>query len=217
VSTRDQNPDAQHNALKAAGCDEVFIDKAAGKLARRPELERALLSANRAGDQLVITKLDRLGRSLEHLIELSKQLQDRGVDLVVLDQGIDTSTAVGRLFFQIIGAIAEFEQALTSERTMDGLAAARARGRTGGQKPKLGTRQVKLAREMYDELGEDGKRAYTVAQIAAEFGVSRPTIYRHLAGTAGSQTSGASGQGSSSSASGSRNGRSSPGSKRGKK
>ena len=167
VSTRDQNPDAQHDALTAVGCDEVFIDKASGKLAQRPELERALLSANRSGDQLVITKLDRLGRSLEHLIELSRQLQDRGVDLVVLDQGIDTSTAVGRLFFQIIGAIAEFEHALMSERTMDGLAAARARGRTGGQKPKLGARQIKLARAMYDELGEDGKRAYTVAQIAA--------------------------------------------------
>jgi DNA invertase Pin-like site-specific DNA recombinase len=129
----------------------------------------------------VITKLDRLGRSLEHLIELSNQLQAKQVDLVVLDQGIDTSTAVGRMFFQILGAIAEFEHSLMSERTMDGLVAARARGRTGGQKPKLGPRQVKLAREMYEELGEDGKRKYTVAQIAAEFGVTRPTIYRHLA------------------------------------
>jgi DNA invertase Pin-like site-specific DNA recombinase len=183
VSTRDQNPEAQHDALQAAGCDEIFIDKASGKLASRPELDKALLSANRSGDQLVVTKLDRLGRSLEHLIELAKLLQDRGVDLVVLDQGIDTSTAVGRLFFQIIGAIAEFEHALMSERTMDGLAAARARGRTGGQKPKLGPRQVKLARQMYDETGEDGKRKHTVAQIAAEFGVSRPTIYRHLAKT----------------------------------
>ena len=117
-----------------------------------------MLSANRAGDQLVVTKLDRLGRSLEHLIELSSSSRSAAVDLVVLDQGIDTSTAVGRLFFQIIGAIAEFEHALMSERTMDGLAAARARGRTGGQKPKLGPRQVKLAREMYDETGEDGKR-----------------------------------------------------------
>jgi DNA invertase Pin-like site-specific DNA recombinase len=89
VSTRDQHPEAQHDALRAAGCDAVFIDKASGKLARRPELDRALLSANRKGDQLVITKLDRLGRSLEHLIELSKDLQTRGVDLVVLDQGID--------------------------------------------------------------------------------------------------------------------------------
>jgi len=186
VSTRDQHPEAQHDALIAAGCDEIFIDKASGKLTRRPELDDALLSANRKGDQLVITKLDRLGRSLEHLIELSKLLQTRGVDLVVLDQGIDTSTPVGRLFFQIIGAIAEFEHALMSERTIDGLAAARARGRTGGQKPKLGPRQVKLAREMYEETGKDGKRAHTVAQIAAEFDVSRPTIYRHLAKAADS-------------------------------
>ena len=139
VSTRDQHPEAQHDALVAAGCDEVFIDKASGKLARRPEL-----------------------------------------DLVVLDQGIDTSTAVGRMFFQILGSIAEFEHALMPERTLDGLAAARARGRTGGQKPKLGARQVILARQMYEEVAEDGKRRYTVAQIAAEFGVTRPTIYRHL-------------------------------------
>jgi DNA invertase Pin-like site-specific DNA recombinase len=131
----------------------MFIETASGKLSSRPQLEKALLMANREGDQLVVTKLDRLGRSLEHLIELSKLLQSRGVDLVVLDQGIDTSTAIGRLFFQIIGAIAEFEHALMSERTRDGLAAARARGRTGGQKPKLGPRQKKLAREMYDEVG----------------------------------------------------------------
>src|SRR5207237_4293341 len=134
----------------------------------------------RAGDGLVISKLDRLGRSLEHLIELSKDLQSRGVDLVVLDQGIDTSTAVGRMFFQILGAIAEFEHALMSERTRDGLEAARARGRTGGQKPKLTHRQAKIAQGMYDEVGPDGRRPYTVAQIAAEFGVSRPTIYRHI-------------------------------------
>jgi DNA invertase Pin-like site-specific DNA recombinase len=182
VSTREQHPEAQHDALAAAGCEKVFTDKASGKLARRPGLEKALLIA-REGDQLVVTKLDRLGRSLEHLIELSKELQSRGVDLVVLDQGIDTSTPVGRLFFSIIGAIAEFEHALMSERTMDGLAAARARGRTGGQKPKLGPRQVRLARQMYDEVGADGKRRYTVAQIAAEFGVTRPTIYRHLTKT----------------------------------
>lgn len=180
VSTRDQNPAAQHNALTAAGCDQVYIDKASGKLAARPELDKALLSANRKGDRLVVTKLDRLGRSLEHLIALSNLMQDRGVDLVVLDQGIDTSTPVGRMFFQILGSIAEFEHALMSERTRDGLEAARARGRTGGQKPKLGPRQVALVQAMYGELAEDGKRRYTVAQIAAEFGVTRPTIYRHL-------------------------------------
>jgi len=112
----------------------------------------------------VITKLARLGRSLEHLIDLSAQLQEQGVDLVVLDQGIDTSTAVGRMFFQILGAIAEFEHALMSERTLDGLAAARARGRTGGQKAKLTPRQAKIAREMYEEVGPDGRRLHTVAR-----------------------------------------------------
>jgi hypothetical protein len=111
----------------------------------------------------VVTKLDRLGRSLEHLIDLSKGLQANGVDLVVLDQGIDTSTAIGRMFFQILGAIAGFEHALMSERTIDGLAAAQARGRTGGQKPKLTPRQARIAQQMYDETGPDGKRRYTVA------------------------------------------------------
>ncbi len=179
VSTTDQNLDAQRDALQAAGCDEVLVDKASGKLASRPELDKALLVA-REGDQLVVTKLDRLGRSLEHLIALSNDLQARGVDLVVIDQGIDTSTAVGRMFFQILGAIAEFEHALMAERTRDGLAAARARGRTGGQRPKLSPRQARIAQEMYDQTGPDGRRTHTVAEIAAEFSVSRPTIYRHL-------------------------------------
>jgi len=179
VSTRDQNPDGQHDALHAAGCDEILVDKASGKLASRPKLDEALRTS-RKGDQLVVTKLDRLGRSLEHLMALSKQLQAKQVDLVVLDQGIDTSTAVGRMFFQILGAISEFEHALMSERTRDGLDAARARGRTGGQKPKLTARQAKIAQDMYDELGADGRRAHTVQQIADEFAVTRPTIYRHL-------------------------------------
>jgi DNA invertase Pin-like site-specific DNA recombinase len=100
--------------------------------------------------------------------------------MVVLDQGIDTSTAISRMFFQILGAIAEFEHALMSERTRDGLAAARTRGRAGGQKPKLTPRQAKIAQAMYDELGADGRHAHTVQQIADEFGVTRPTIYRHL-------------------------------------
>jgi DNA invertase Pin-like site-specific DNA recombinase len=137
VSTREQHPASQHDALTAAGCERIFTDLVSGKLARRPELDKALMVA-REGDQLVATRLDRLGRSLENLIDLSKQLQAKKVDLVVLDQNIDTSTSLGRMFFQILGAIAEFEGALASERTRDGLAAARARGRTGGQKPKLG-------------------------------------------------------------------------------
>jgi DNA invertase Pin-like site-specific DNA recombinase len=179
VSTRDQHPEGQDDALRAAGCDQVFIDKASGILAHRPELDNALRTA-RDGDQFVITKPDRLGRSLEHLIELSGQLQLGGIDLVVLDQGIDTSTAVGRMFFQILGSIAEFEHALMSARTRDGLAAARARGRVGGPKLKLRPRQAELARQMHNQVDDDGKSRWTVAQIAAEFGVSRPTIYRNL-------------------------------------
>ncbi len=179
VSTREQHPEAQNDALAAAGCDRVFVDKITGKLASRPELDKALMVL-REGDQLVITKLDRLGRSLANLIELSRWLNEHGVDLVVLHQGIDTSTAIGRMFFHILGAIAEFEHELLSERTRDGLEAARARGRTGGQKPKLRPRQIALARQMYEETGDDGKRKHTVQQIADELGVSRPTVYRAL-------------------------------------
>lgn len=183
VSTREQHPESQHDALTDAGCDRIFVDRISGKLASRPQLDVALTML-RAGDQLVITRLDRLGRSLGHLIALSEQLRDGGVELVVLQQGIDTSTALGRMFFQMIGAIAEFEASLLSERTKDGLEAARARGRTGGQRPKLGKRQAHLARLMYEEVDLTGRRLHTVEQIAAEFGVSRPTIYRYLAKTA---------------------------------
>ena len=180
VSTRDQNPDGQRDALEAAGCDEVFIDKASGKLASRPQLDKALLVAARAGDQLVVTKLDRLGRSLEHLIALSTQLQARGVDLVVLDQGIDTSTAVGRMFFQILGAIAEFEHALMSERTRDGLDAARARAHEGPEAQAHATSDEERAGDVRRARRGWAPRARTVQQIADEFGVTRPTIYRHL-------------------------------------
>jgi DNA invertase Pin-like site-specific DNA recombinase len=179
VSTRDQNPDAQEDALKTAKCDRIFVDKASGKLASRPELDKALIAA-REGDEFVITKLDRLGRSLKNLIELSDRLRAQKVNLVVIDQGIDTSTPAGRMFFQILGAIAEFEHAMIVERTRDGLEAARARGRKGGRKQALKPRQVKLAQEMYDELGDDGKRKHTVQDIANELGVARTTIYRYL-------------------------------------
>ena len=181
VSTRDQNPSAQHDALTKAGCDPIFVDKRSGKLASRPELDKALMVA-RDGDQFVVTRLNRLGNSLRNLLELTEQLQQRGIDLVVLEQGIDTTTPAGRLSFHVLAAVAQFQRELIVENTLDGLAAARSRGRTGGQKPKLPPRQARIAQEMYDEVGPDGKRRHTVAAIAAEFGVSRPTIYRHLAG-----------------------------------
>ena len=178
VSTRDQHPEAQEDALRAAGCEPIFTDKVSGVLASRPGLEQALLKA-RAGDQLVVTRLDRLGRSLANLMELSELLRQREIDPVVLEQGVDISTAVGRMFFSVLGSIAEFEHALLVERTSEGLVAARARGRVGGPNPKLTPRQARNAQEMYDELGEDGKRKYTVAEIAAPYGVTRPTIYRY--------------------------------------
>ena len=179
VSTRSQTDDSQLDALTAAGCERIWTDTASGKLARRPEWD-ACLDYLRSGDELVITRLSRMARSVRHLTEIAALLADRGVDLVVLKQGIDTTTPAGRFLFHVIGAMDEMLADLISEGTLEGLEAARARGRTGGRKPKLSTRQVGVARQMYDEQGADGKRRYTVAEIAETFHVSRKTIYRHL-------------------------------------
>ncbi|NRG43136.1 recombinase family protein [Rathayibacter sp. VKM Ac-2835] len=173
VSTRDQNPDAQTDALEAAGCDKIFVEHASGVLARRPALTDAL-DYLREGDTLVVTKLDRLGRSVRNLKEVVDGLQLRGVGLKALSQGIDTTTPGGRLFFHMLAAIAEFEHDLIVERTHDGLAAARARGRKGGGRFKMTPTKAKQARAMYEQ------KSYTVQQIAETFGVSRGTIYRHL-------------------------------------
>ncbi|MBS3182399.1 recombinase family protein [Leucobacter manosquensis] len=173
VSTRDQNPDAQTDMLSAAGCEELFVDHASGKLAKRPALTEALRYL-RNGDTLVVTKLDRLGRSVKNLKEISDGLQNRGIGLKALSQGIDTTTPGGRLFFHMLAAIAEFEHDLIVERTQDGLAAARARGRKGGRRPKMTDNRIKQARAMYD-AGD-----HTVQEVADTFGVSRATIYRHL-------------------------------------
>ena len=175
VSTRDQHAEGQEDVLRAAGCNRVFVEHASGILARRPVLDEAL-SYLREGDTLVVTKLDRLGRSVANLKHVADDLQARGVGLKALSQGIDTTTPGGRLFFHMLAAIAEFEHDLIVERTKDGLAAARARGRNGGPKFKLTPTMVAQARAMYD-----GKQ-HTVQQIADTFRVSRPTIYRALAG-----------------------------------
>jgi DNA invertase Pin-like site-specific DNA recombinase len=180
VSTKSQSDDTQVDDLTAYGCDRVFVDHGvSGKLAERPELDKALAYL-REGDVLVITRLSRAMRSLKHMIELAEALKARGVGLVVIKQAIDTTTPQGRLVFHLLAAIDEFQRELIVEGTREGLDAARARGRTGGQKPKLKPRQVQLARQMYEEKGGDGKRRYTVQQIAGEFGVTRPTIYRAL-------------------------------------
>jgi DNA invertase Pin-like site-specific DNA recombinase len=173
VSTQDQHPEAQVDALEAAGCDRIFVDRASGTLAHRPELDKALHYV-REGDVLLVTRLDRLGRSVKNLKDVVDELQARRIGLRAVTQGIDTTTPGGRLFFHILAAIAEFEHDLIVERTRDGLAAARSRGRKGGPRYKMTKAKIAQARLMYED------RTYTVQQIADTLGVSRPTIYRYL-------------------------------------
>jgi DNA invertase Pin-like site-specific DNA recombinase len=186
VSTAEQHLDLQVDALTAAGCYRVFTDKASGAvgaLAARPELDR-VLDQLRPSDTLVVWKLDRLGRSLRHLVDTITALADRGVGFRSLQEQVDTtiitttttttSTAGGKLVFHIFVALAEFERDLIRERTHAGLAAARARGRHGGRPAVMTADKVRVAREMY------ASRRYTVAAIAKTLGVSRASIYRHL-------------------------------------
>lgn len=179
ISTRSQRDDSQVDALRAAGCERNWTDTASGKLARRPEWDNCLDHLRR-GDELVVTRLSRMARSVRHLTEIAALLQERGIDLVVLRQGIDTATPAGRFTFHVLAAMDEMLADLISEGTKEGLASARARGQVGGRKPKLTARQAEVARSMYDQTGADGRRKYTVAEIAGTFGVSRKTIYRHL-------------------------------------
>ncbi|MEV4250700.1 recombinase family protein [Streptosporangium canum] len=179
VSTRDQNPDAQRDRLTAAGCDRVYVDTISGTLSSRPEFDK-VLDTLRAGDVLVFTKLDRLGRSVKMLKQIADRVQGTGAGLRALDQNIDTTTPEGRLFLHILAAFAEWERDLISARTLDGLEAARARGRSGGRKRKLKVYQVERARQMYEQTSADGKRTYTVQQIADEIGVKRTTLNGYL-------------------------------------
>jgi DNA invertase Pin-like site-specific DNA recombinase len=173
VSTADQDPSLQIDALKAAGCVKVFTDKASGTKDHRPQLDR-LLDQLRPGDTVVVWRLDRLGRSLRHLITLTEQFEQEQVGLKSLCESIDTTTANGRLFFKIMGALAEFERDLMSERTHAGLAAARARGRKGGRPPSMTPEKIKAANQLY------AAREMTVDEIGRTLGVSRKTVYRHL-------------------------------------
>jgi DNA invertase Pin-like site-specific DNA recombinase len=173
VSTSDQDPALQLDALEAAGCVRVFTDRASGAVADRPELTRAL-DHLRAADTLVVWKLDRLGRSLRHLIETVRLIEDRDAGFRSLSESIDTTTAGGRLFFHVFGALAEFERDLIRERTHAGLAAARARGRLGGRPSVMTPAKIAIAHQMYES------REHTVAAIASALNVSRATVYRSL-------------------------------------
>jgi DNA invertase Pin-like site-specific DNA recombinase len=179
VPARGQAGDSQVDDLTACGCAKIFTDTASGKNAARPELDRAL-ACLRAGDVFVITRLSRAMRSLKHLLALAGELRERGAGLVVLKQDIDTTTPAGRLVFHLLGAIDEFRRELIVEGTREGLAGARARGRTGGRRPKLDAAKAAAVRRMYAATGPDGKRQHTVAEIAEAVGVHRTTIYDYL-------------------------------------
>jgi DNA invertase Pin-like site-specific DNA recombinase len=176
VSTADQHPEAQAARLREHGCVTVFTDHGvSGTRASRPQWDRCL-DHLRAGDTLVITKLDRIGRSLANLIEVVGQLGERGIGLVVLDQAIDTTTPGGRLTFHIFGAVAEFERDLIAERTRDGLAAAKARhgGKLPPRGPSISPDKLAVARQLYD------RGDMPAAKIARVVGISRATLYRAL-------------------------------------
>jgi DNA invertase Pin-like site-specific DNA recombinase len=173
VSSVDQSLSLQLDALAQMGCERVFREKASGALHARPELER-MLDHLREGDTLVVWRLDRLGRSLKHLMELIGELEERGVAFHSVTEGIDTSTAGGKLVFHVFGALAEFERELIRERTQAGLAAARARGRRGGRPRVMTAEKLQVARSMYES------KNHTLAAIAATVGVSRATLYRSL-------------------------------------
>ncbi len=164
----------QIDALKKAGCDKWFVDKMTGSKAERKGLDEALAYV-RPGDTFVVWKLDRAGRSLTHLIELLKGLQERGIEFISLTEQIDTTTPGGKLIFHLMGALAEFERDLIRERTNAGLTAARARGRIGGRPRKLKTNgKVALARRMFAD------QSHSIPEICSALGISRATLYRYV-------------------------------------
>lgn len=175
VSTLDQTLILQRDALRAADCKQIFTDTMSGAKDHRPGLDDAL-SHLREGDTLVVWRLDRLGRSLKHLIDVVQELQQRGVAFKSLTEQIDTATPSGTLIFHVFGALAEFERALIVERTQAGLAAARARGRNGGR-PRGTTRYdpKKLALAQY--LAKDPNRS--ISEICQTLGIPRTTFYRY--------------------------------------
>lgn len=171
VSTGNQRLDMQLDALKASGCTHIYTDTASGALAARPGLDQALAELDK-GDTLVVWRLDRLGRSLPHLVATIDKLTRRGVNLRSLHEAIDTTTPTGRLMVHLIASLAEFERELTIERTIAGLEAAKARGANLGR-PTIWTPERAEAATALLAAGA------TVTQAAAALGVSRATIYRH--------------------------------------
>jgi DNA invertase Pin-like site-specific DNA recombinase len=173
VSTRDQEAHLQIDALNEAGCERIFEEKASGAQRERPELQKSL-EYLRAGDVLVVWKLDRLARSLRQLIETVEDLQECGIGFISLTEGIDTTSPGGKLVFHIFGALAEFEREMIRERTRAGLKAAKSRGRKLGRPAAMTPSQIDMARAMRSA----GK--HSMPEIAKQLGVSRATLYRSI-------------------------------------
>lgn len=182
VSTLDQNLDMQIDALEKAGCERVITDKVKSEKESRPGLDQ-VLTMLRSGDTLVVWKLDRLGRTLRHLVNLIDSFSKKNIQFRSLQESIDTTTPVGKLIFHTISAIAEFERDMIRTRTRSGLAAARARGRLGGRPPALTTGKVKTAIAMYNT-------GCTVDEICSEMGISRSTFYKYIRGTGNERKTG---------------------------
>lgn len=173
VSTQDQTPELQLDALRQTGCERIFQEKASGAQRDRPQLTAAL-DYMRPGDTLVVWKLDRLARSLKQLIETVELLEQREVCLRSLTEDINTGTSGGRLIFHIFGALAEFERSIIRERTIAGLTAAKARGRVGGRPKALSDADVAAAKVLLKEPN------LTAKDVAARVGVSLATLYRYI-------------------------------------
>jgi DNA invertase Pin-like site-specific DNA recombinase len=171
VSTTDQNLYMQLDALEQYGCERIYEEKMTGTKKERPKLAE-MMTILRPGDKVVIYKLDRIGRSTKHLIDLSEYFEKRGVEFVSIQDSIDTSTPMGRFFFRILASIAELERDIISERTKSGLSSARARGRNGGR-PKAPKKKVELALRMYNS------KQYSIREIVESTGVSQATLYRY--------------------------------------
>ena len=176
VSTQDQTLNLQRDALEKIGCSKIFTDTISGATTERKGLEEALAYV-RSGDSLVVWKLDRLGRSLKHLIETITALNNRKIGFQSITEHIDTTTSGGKLIFHIFGALAEFERDIIRERTLAGLQAARARGRRGGR-PKAKTldtpKKVAIAQHLYND------KTNAIADICKTLNISRATLYRYI-------------------------------------
>lgn len=173
VSTSDQHTETQRERLEAAGCERVFAERVSARSIDGREQLGVCLAFMRDGDQLVVTKLDRLARSLTDLIRITEQLQTKSIDLVVLDQAIDTTTPTGKLMFHMLGAVAEFERALAEERRNEGIARAKAMGVRFGRPRAIDRKAADLLRE----LASAGR---TLRDMAEATGVSVPTVSRWL-------------------------------------